>query len=102
MTSCRKFLEQLKIRHICSNKYIQRRQTLINALRPLARDESAVFLLYLPTVYLFLSRLFALTKQLRPSLYLPVDDYSPGAFSRRNGRSGGCFLPVFGLKMHFF
>ena len=48
MTSCRKFLEQLKIRHICSNKYIQRRQTLINAVRPLARDESAVFLLYLP------------------------------------------------------
>ena len=41
-------------------------------MRPLARDESAVFLLYLPTVYLFLSRLFALTKQLRPSLYLPV------------------------------
>jgi hypothetical protein len=30
------------------------------------------FLLHLPTVYLFLSRLFALTKQLRPSLYLPV------------------------------
>ena len=27
---------------------------------------------HLPTVYLFLSRLFALTKQLRPSLYLPV------------------------------
>ena len=52
--------------------YIQRRQTLINAVRPLARDESAVFLLYLPTVYHFLSRLFALTKQLRPSLYLPV------------------------------
>ena len=42
-------------------------------MRPLARDESAVFLLYLPTVYLFLSRLFAQTKQLRPSLYLPVD-----------------------------
>ena len=39
--------------------YIQRRQTLINAVRPLARDESAVFLLYLPTVNLFLSRLFA-------------------------------------------
>ena len=34
--------------------------------------KSAVFLLYLPTVYLFLSRLFALTKQLRPALYLPV------------------------------
>jgi hypothetical protein len=30
-------------------------------VRPLARDESAVFLLYLPTVYLFLSRLFAQT-----------------------------------------
>jgi hypothetical protein len=29
-------------------------------MRLLARDESAVFLLYLPTVYLFLSRLFAL------------------------------------------
>jgi len=41
-------------------------------MRPLARDESAVFLLYLPTVYHFLSRLFALTKQLRTSLYLPV------------------------------
>jgi hypothetical protein len=41
-------------------------------MRPPARDESAVFLLYLPTVYLFLSRLFALTEQLRPSLYLPV------------------------------
>ena len=26
----------------------------MNAVRPLARDESAVFLLYLPTVYLFL------------------------------------------------
>ena len=60
MTSCRRFLEQLKIRHICSNMYIQRRQTLINAVKPLARDESAVFLLYLPTVYLFLLRLFAL------------------------------------------
>ena len=34
--------------------------------------KSAVFLLYLPTVYLFLSRLFALSKQLRPSLYLLV------------------------------
>ena len=52
--------------------YIQRRQTLINAVRPPARDESAVFLLYLPTVYHFLQRLFALTKHLRPSLYLPV------------------------------
>ena len=41
-----------------------------NFMRPLARDESAVFLLYLPTVYLFLSRLFAQTKQLRPTLYL--------------------------------
>ena len=41
-------------------------------MRPLSRDESAVFLLYLPTVYHFLLRLFALTKQLRPSLYLPV------------------------------
>ena len=40
-------------------------------MRPPARDESAVFL-YLPTVYLFLSRLFALTKQLRPALYLLV------------------------------
>ena len=39
-------------------------------MRPLARDESAVFLIYLPTVYHFLSRLFALTIQLRPSLYL--------------------------------
>lgn len=29
-------------------------------MRVLARDESAGFLLYLPTVYLFLSRLFAL------------------------------------------
>ena len=48
-----------------------------NFMRPLARDESAVFLLYLPTVYHFLQRLFALTKQLRPSLYLPVGDYSP-------------------------
>ena len=38
-----------------------------NFMRPLARDESAVFLLYLPTVYHFLSRLFAQTKQLRPS-----------------------------------
>ena len=27
---------------------------------------------HLPTVYLFLSRLFAQTKQLRPALYLPV------------------------------
>jgi len=52
--------------------YIQRRQTLINAVRPLARDESAVFLLYLPSVCLFLLRLFALTMQLRPTLYLPV------------------------------
>lgn len=41
-------------------------------MRLLTRDESAVFLLYLPTVYHFLSRLFALTKQLRTSLYLPV------------------------------
>ena len=63
--------------------YIQRRQTLINAVRPLARDESAVFLLYLPTVYLFLSRLFALTKQLRPLLYLPVASIT----------SGGCLQP---------
>ena len=31
-------------------------------MRPLARDESAVFL-YLPTVYLFLSRLFALRRK---------------------------------------
>ena len=43
--------------------YIQHRQVLINALGPLARDESACFLLYLPTVYLFLSRLFAQIKQ---------------------------------------
>ena len=78
MTSCRKFLEQLKIRHICSNKYIQRRQTLINAVRPPARDESAVFLLYLPTDYHFLLRLFALTKQLRPTLYLPVAAITSG------------------------
>lgn len=34
--------------------------------------KSAVFLLYLPTVYLFLSHLFALTKQLRTALYLTV------------------------------
>ena len=45
---------------------------VLHRFGPLARDESAVFLLYLPTVYLFLSRLFALTKQLRPTLYLPV------------------------------
>ena len=32
-------------------------------MRPLARDGSAVFLLYLPTVYLFLSRLFALRRK---------------------------------------
>ncbi len=41
-------------------------------MRPLTRDELAVFLYLLPTVYLFLSRLFALSKQLRTSLYLPV------------------------------
>ena len=41
-------------------------------MRPLARDESAVSLLYLPMVYHFLQRLFAQTKQLRPALYLPV------------------------------
>ena len=40
-------------------------------MRLLTRDEPAVFC-HLPTVYLFLSRLFALTEQLRPSLYLPV------------------------------
>ena len=38
-------------------------------MRLLTRDEPAVFC-HLPTVYLFLSRLFALTKQLRPTLYL--------------------------------
>ena len=47
-------------------------------MRPLARVGSAVFLLYLPTVYLFLSRLFALTKQLRPALYLPVAAFTSG------------------------
>ena len=36
-------------------------------MRVLTRNESAVFLLSLLTVCLFLSRLFALTKQLRPS-----------------------------------
>jgi len=36
-------------------------------MRVLAHDESAVFLLHLPAVYLFLLRLFAQTKQLRPS-----------------------------------
>lgn len=41
-------------------------------MRPLARDESAVSLLYLPMVYHFLQRLFVLPKQLRSSLYLPV------------------------------
>ena len=40
-------------------------------MRLLTRDEPAVFC-HLPTVTFFLSRLFALTKQLRPSLYLPV------------------------------
>ena len=38
-------------------------------MRLLTRDEPAVFC-HLPTVYLFLSRLFALTKQLRPTLSL--------------------------------
>ena len=33
---------------------------------------------HLPTVYLFLQRLFALTKQLRPSLYLPVAAITSG------------------------
>ena len=41
-------------------------------MRVLTRNESVVFLLSLLTVCLFLSRLFALTKQLRPVLYLPV------------------------------
>ena len=36
-------------------------------MRVLTRNESAVFLLSLLTVCLFLSRLFALTKQLCPS-----------------------------------
>jgi hypothetical protein len=40
-------------------------------MRLLTRDEPAV-LCHLPTVYLFLSRLFAQTKQLRPALYLPM------------------------------
>ena len=40
-------------------------------MRPLTRDESAVSLLYLPTVYHFLQRLFVLPKQLRSALYLP-------------------------------
>ena len=38
----------------------------------------AVFLLYLPTVYHFLQHLFALTKQLRTSLYLPVAAITSG------------------------
>ena len=53
--------------------YIQRRQTLINAVRPLARDESAVFLLYLPTVYLFLQRLFALRRKRQSMIKLPCN-----------------------------
>ncbi len=47
-------------------------------MRPPARDESAVFLLYLPTVYHFLQRLFAQTKQLRSALYLPVAAITSG------------------------
>ena len=39
--------------------------TLTDFMRPLARVESAVFLLYLPTVYLFLLRLCALTAMWR-------------------------------------
>ena len=50
--------------HLLDSKRFYQDRWLVN--------ESAVFLLYLPTVYLFLSRLFALTKQLRPALYLPV------------------------------
>ena len=43
-----------------------------NFMRLLTRDEPAVFFCtYLQSTD-FLQRLFALTKQLRPSLYLPV------------------------------
>ena len=42
-------------------------------MRPLARDESAVFLLYLPTVYLFLSRLFALRRKRQSMIKLPCN-----------------------------
>ena len=49
-----------------------------NFMRPLARDESAVFFYtYLRSTEL-LSRLFALTKQLRTSLYLPVAAITSG------------------------
>lgn len=42
-------------------------------MRPLARDVCVGgFSLYLPTVYHFLLRLFAQTKQLRSALYLSV------------------------------
>ena len=42
-------------------------------MRPLARDESAVFLLYLPTVYHFLSRLFALRRKRQSMIKLPCN-----------------------------
>ena len=41
-----------------------------NFMRPLARDESVAFLLYLPTVCLFLQRLFALRRKRRSTIKL--------------------------------
>ena len=49
-----------------------------NFMRLLTRDEPAVFFCtYLQSTD-FLQRLFALTKQLRPSLYLPVGATTSG------------------------
>ena len=42
-------------------------------MRLLTRDESAVFLLYLPTVYLFLQRLFALRRKRQSMIKLPCN-----------------------------
>ena len=46
--------------------------------KPSGRKDTGGFSVYLPTVYLFLSRLCALTKQLRPALYLPVAAITSG------------------------
>ena len=69
------------IRKSISNfMYIQRRQTLINAVRPLARDESAVFLYTYLRSTTFCYVCLHWTKQLRPALYLPVAATTSGGW----------------------
>jgi hypothetical protein len=68
--------------------YIQRRQTLINAVRPLAHNKPAVFFYTYLRSSVFQSRSFALAKQLRTSIAKRVSKFNlDGMDDEEEGRN---------------